>query len=427
MTATPAQESLVEAYRSGASELPGSGVSWIDDLRDRSLRQFEATGLPTGREEAWRHTPLGPVHRVSFRAGANGGSADRAPSRLGSAYWMVIDPSGNVSSSALPNGLVVRSLRDDLDGARGWLGRLVDLESPGVGALNTALFDRGIWIEVAPGTTLDRPVHLVHTLGPSDAPSAAFPRILVVFGENAQGVIVEQYDGSAGNAPTLTAPVSEIFLGPGARLDHIRLQKESDQAFHLGSLVAEQSAGSRFRSWSLAFGGKLARVDIETKLAGEGAECSLEGIFAARGGQHLDHYTRIEHVSPHTESRETYKGILGGRARGVFLGHIIVRPNAQKINANQTSRSIVLSQGARVNMKPWLEIYADDVRCTHGTTVGRLDEDSLFYLRSRGIDRDAARAILVRGFASEVLTDLPIEELREDVDGLLEQWLLEEA
>jgi Fe-S cluster assembly protein SufD len=347
---------------------------------------------------------------------------------LGMGYRVDIDGTDtNVSATPpLPKGLRIRPLRESAGDAREWLGRLADIESPGVSALNTALFDRGVWVEIAPGTVLEHPVHLVHALGADSKPSAAFPRVLVVAGKGTKSVIVEQYAGTAGNA-RLTAPVSEIHVGENAHLDHIRVQEESGEAFHVGRVVADQSAGSRFRSWSFALGAKLARVDVEARLRGEAAECSLEGIFAGLDGQHLDHYTRIDHVSPNTTSRETYKGILGGRARGVFLGHILVRPDAQKINAAQTSRSIVLSRGARVNMKPWLEIYADDVACTHGTTVGRLDEDALFYLRSRGIDRETSRAILVRAFAQEVLVGLPLEDLRDRLDQFLLGWLSEAA
>jgi Fe-S cluster assembly protein SufD len=429
MSTTPAQESLVEAYRSRRSELPGAEVEWVQDLRARALDRFSTAGLPTGREEAWRHTSLAPISGVPFRPGTSGSmTGEVSAADLGMGYRVDIDGTDtNVSATPpLPKGLRIRPLRESAGDAREWLGRLADIESPGVSALNTALFDRGVWVEIAPGTVLEHPVHLVHALGADSEPSAAFPRVLVVAGKGTKSVIVEQYAGTAGNA-RLTAPVSEIHVGENAHLDHIRVQEESGEAFHVGRVVADQSAGSRFRSWSFALGAKLARVDVEARLRGEAAECSLEGIFAGLDGQHLDHYTRIDHVSPNTTSRETYKGILGGRARGVFLGHILVRPDAQKINAAQTSRSIVLSRGARVNMKPWLEIYADDVACTHGTTVGRLDEDALFYLRSRGIDRETSRAILVRAFAQEVLVGLPLEDLRDRLDQFLLGWLSEAA
>jgi Fe-S cluster assembly protein SufD len=239
---------------------------------------------------------------------------------------------------------------------------------------------------------------------------------MVVAGRGSRAVVVEHY-ASRGEGPSFTAPVSEIFVEEEAQLDHVRVQEESRSAFHVARIVAEQGRATRLRSFSFALGSRLARADIEARLAGEGGECALQGLFVGGGAQHLDHYTRIDHRSPHTRSRECYKGILAGRARGVFLGHILVRPGAQKIDALQTSRSVVLSDHARVNMKPWLEIYADDVRCTHGTTVGRLDADALFYLRSRGISLEEARAILVRAFASEVLEALPLPRLREHLAG----------
>ena len=235
-------------------------------------------------------------------------------------------------------------------------------------------------------------------------------------------LIVEHYR-SSGSSAGLVAPVTEIFAEANARVDHVRLQEECPQTYHLGRMVIEQERDSRLRSWSIALGSNLARVDIEARLIGEGAECSLDGLFAGRGAQHLDHYTRIDHRSPHTSSRETYKGVLDGRARGVFLGHVLVRPDAQKIEAAQQSRGVLVSRGARVNMKPWLEIYVDDVRCTHGTTVGHLDEDALFYLRSRGIDLPMAKAILLHGFAWEVLEQLPVETLRAQLDREMLSWL----
>ena len=426
MSGTVAQESLLEAYRSGAVSLPGAGTPWLDALRRRAFERFERIGFPTAREETWRHTPLAPLHRIPFRPSVRDSTApEDRDGRIGPAYRVILGPSGGgvPANGDLPPGLRIRPLGEALEDAEAWLGRLADLETPGVGALNTALFDRGVFVELERDVVLDRPVHLVHASGADPEPSAAFPRVLVVAREGSRGVIVEEYRSAPGEAATLVAPVTELYLGENAKLDHIRLQEESERSFHVGAVVADQSAGSRLRSWSLAFGASFARVDIATRLGGEGARCSLEGIFAGRGTQHLDHHTRIEHASPQTTSRETYKGILDGKARGVFLGHILVRPNAQKIDANQTSRSIVLSPGARVNMKPWLEIYADDVRCTHGTTVGRLDEEALFYLRSRGLDLETARSILVRGFVQEVLTDLPLESLHENLDRFLLRWL----
>jgi Fe-S cluster assembly protein SufD len=422
-----AQESLIEAYRSRRPELACGGTGWLEELRGRAARRFEEVGLPGAREEVWRHTPLDAIRGLSFRPAADDAAtvpADLAE-RIGEAYRVVVTGSGillDTPGNGLPHGLAIGSLGENLDGAKGRLGKLADLESPGITAVNTALFDRGVVIELAPHVTLDRPVHIVHRVESNGEPQAAFPRVVIVAGEGSEGVILEHYR-SEGDLPTLTAPVTEVFVERDARLDHVRLQEESERAFHVGRVVAEQQAASRLRSWSLALGSSLARVDIETRLAGDGAECSLEGIFAGRNRQHLDHYTRIDHVSPHTSSRETYKGILDDRARGVFLGHILVRPGAQKISANQTSRSVLLSRGSRVNMKPWLEIYADDVRCTHGTTVGHLDEDALFYLRSRGIGLAEARAILLRGFAWEVLEELPVERLRAQLDHQMLTWL----
>lgn len=427
MSGVAAQDSLLEAYRARRTELPGAGIGWLEELRGHAAARFEETGLPRSKEEAWRHTPLDAIRRTSFRSTAGG--APQVPAemaaRIGEAYRVVVAESGirvDTPGGALPPGLVVSSLTEEQGGLRDRLGELAECDSPGITALNTALFDRGVVIELGRNFALDRPVHVVHSQEWNGQPAATFPRVLVMAREGSEGVIVEHYR-SGGSSAGLVAPVTEIFAEANARIDHVRLQEESAQTYHLGRMVVEQERESRLRSWSIALGSNLARVDIEARLVGEGAECSLEGLFAGRGAQHLDHYTLIDHRSPHTSSRETYKGILDGRARGVFLGHVRVRPDAQKIEAMQQSRGVLLSRGARVNMKPWLEIYADDVRCTHGTTVGHLDEDALFYLRSRGIDMPMAKAILLRGFAWEVLEELPVESLRAQLDREMLTWL----
>jgi Fe-S cluster assembly protein SufD len=413
-----AQDSRLDAYRAGAEELPGAGNGWLGELRGRAAARFEEAGLPGSREEAWRHTPLDSLRRIPFRA-------EEMAKRIGEACRVVVAESGiriDSPEGDLPRGLAISSLTDESGALRGRLGQLADCDLPGITALNTALFDRGVVIEIGRNVTLERPVHVVHAQEWDGEPAAAFPRVVVLAQEGSEGVIVEHYR-SRGLSPGLVAPVTEIFAEANARIDHLRLQEESEQTYHLGRLVVAQKTESRFRSWSIALGSNLARVDIEARLLGEGAECSLEGLFAGRSAQHLDHYTRIDHRSPHTSSREVYKGILDGRARGVFLGHVLVRPDAQKIEAMQNSRSVLLSRGARVNMKPWLEIYADDVRCTHGTTVGHLDDNALFYLRSRGIDLPMARSILLHGFAWEVLEELPVETLRAQLDHEMLTWL----
>jgi Fe-S cluster assembly protein SufD len=420
-------KALFSECRARSSVLPGAGTSWVDALREQAASRFEEVGLPGPREEVWRHTPLKGIGRLPFLGTTRSAVSvpEHVARRVGDAFRVVMSESGfgvTAPNGTLPSGLAIRSLADELDRSRDRLGALADLEAPGITALNTALFDRGILIELDRNTVLDRPIHVVHSVNLNGDPGAAFPRVVVVAGGGSHGVVLEHYV-SRGEGSSFTAPVTEIFVGPNAQVDHVRLQEESAQSFHLGRVVAAQESQSRFRSWSLALGSRLARVDVETRLLGEGADCTLQGIFAGRDDQHLDHYTRIDHQSPHTSSRETYKGILDGRARGVFLGHILVRPDAQKIEAMQNSRSVVLSDHARVNMKPWLEIYADDVRCTHGSTVGRLDDDALFYLRSRAIDLQTARALLLRGFAWEVLERLPLETLRSELDAQFTSWL----
>ena len=425
MSALETLEGLIQGHSS--PRLPGAQEDWVRAIRREAADRFAADGLPAPREEVWRHTPLGALRKASFGRPRQDASEplNGVKDAVGEAHRFVVSPGDQTPSAAgLPKGLTVRSLPDPSGTAHERLGKLAECSTPGITALNTALFDRGLVIELAPDLVLDRPIHVLHAPGPEGGPTATFPRILVVARSRSRGIVIEHYRSSAGpGESTLTAPVSELFLEAGSQLDHIRLQEDSDQSFHLGRVVAAQQADSRLRSWSFALGGRLARVDIETRLLENGAECSLEGIFVGRGGQHLDHYTQIDHRSPHTTSRESYRGILDDRARGVFLGHIRVQPGAQKTDAQQQSKSIVLSDGARVNMKPWLEIYADDVRCTHGTTVGQLDAEALYYLRSRGLDAAAARAILLQGFARDVLDSLPVDRLRAYLDEVLSSRL----
>lgn len=413
MSGLPVPDSLLGGLDPAA--LPGRDCGATVAVRRRAAECVGRTGLPDDRQELWRHTNLRSLAGIPFRPGDGGepGVPEDLSSRYADALLIPLSRGGTPAVPGLPDGLRIHAIGVGETGER--LGTLATPESDPFVALNTALFDRGVVLEIAAGARIERPVHVVHVARALEGPSASFPRLLVISGSGSHATIVEHYRSVGGES--LTAPVTEIWMGEGAALDHVRLQRESDQAFHVGHVWVEQARASIFRSWSLALGSRLSRVDVRTRLAGEQAACALEGLFAGSGPQHLDHYTRIDHASPNTSSRERYKGILGGRARGVFLGHVLVRPGAQKIDAMQTSRSVVLTDQARVNMKPWLEIYADDVRCTHGTTVGRLDDDALFYLRSRGIREREARALLIRAFASEVLGDLPDADLRQEVES----------
>jgi len=264
---------------------------------------------------------------------------------------------------------------------------------------------------------LDAPVELVF-FAAANRPVVAHPRILVVLEAGASATVVERYIGDD-SQPYLTNVVTEAIVGPNASLRHVKTQEEGAAAFHLASIWAHQAPSSRFRSCSISLGAALARTDISTLLDGEGAECDLDGLYIGRNQQHVDHHTIIDHRSPHASSRELYKGVLDDAATGVFNGKVFVRQDAQKSNAQQMNKNLLLSDSATVDTKPQLEIFADDVKCSHGATVGRLDATALFYLRSRGIDAQRAREILVYAFANEMLDRIAIEPLRIDLERTL--------
>jgi Fe-S cluster assembly protein SufD len=266
------------------------------------------------------------------------------------------------------------------------------------------------------------PVQLLFLARGGDGPVLASPRIVVVAGEGSEATLVETYAG-LGSGATFTNTVTEVSLGDNASLRHFKLQAEGDAALHLGGLYSRQGRDSRFQSHAFSFGGLLARNEVHAAFAGEGGECVLNGLFVGRGTQHLDNRTDLDHAVPHCSSRELYKGVLDDRARGTFHGKIRVREDAQKTDASQQSRNLLLSEGAQVDARPQLEIFADDVKCAHGTAVGRLDDNALFYLRSRGIPKVDAERMLTQAFASELVRAVPEGPVRARVEALLAEKL----
>jgi Fe-S cluster assembly protein SufD len=287
--------------------------------------------------------------------------------------------------------------------------------------LNTAFFEDGVFVHVDPKTVVSEPIHLTFVSAPGTEPAMVAPRLLVVVGEQAQVSIVERYISADADVTgeVLTNAVSEFMLGPGAYVDHVKVQQESSSTFHLASTFAHLHRASTFRSHAITFGGRIARNDITATLAGEGAEATLNGLYIADGETLVDTHTTIDHAQAHCPSHEVYKGILAGKAKGVFNGKIIVRPDAQKTDAKQTNKALLLSTDASINTKPQLEIFADDVKCTHGATIGQLDENQLFYLRARGISAVDARNILIHAFAGDVLNGIKHDGLRAELEAAL--------
>jgi Fe-S cluster assembly protein SufD len=285
-------------------------------------------------------------------------------------------------------------------------------------AVNAAFLEDGAFVRIPARTAVAHPIHLVFLSEPAPGPTVSHPRNLVIAEAGSQAHIVETYVGTAGEL-YFTNAVTEVVLGEGAVLDFSKLERDSDAAFHVATTEVSQGRDSSFTSHSIVLGGALARNDLNVRLDAEGAECTLNGLFIGSGTQHLDNHTLIDHAKPHGTSRELYKGIMDGQSRGVFNGKIIVRPDAQKTDAMQTNKNLLLSQEALVNSKPALEIFADDVKCKHGSTIGQLDDAAMFYLRSRGIGEQEARDLLVYAFASDVASRIRVAPLRAFVEAQL--------
>jgi Fe-S cluster assembly protein SufD len=405
-------------------------------LREEARSHFAALGLPTTRLEEWRYTNVARIAATDFRlAEPRPTPIDRAvvekisfPVFACSLFVFVngrFEP--KLSSSRIVSGdLRVESiarLRSENPAAlEPHLGRYADPKQHPFVALNTAFLDDGAVVTIPKGTQLENPVHLVF-ISNGETPTLSHPRVLVVAEENSRAVVIQDHV-SLGQQEQFTNSVSEVVTRANADLDLVILQRENDLTHHVSNLATRQERDSRLKTHTVTLGGSLVRNDLGAVLAEEGAQCTMNGVFLGTGSQLIDNHTLVDHAVPHGTSRELYKGILCGRAKGVFRGRIIVRRDAQKTDAEQSNPNLLVTEGAEINTKPQLEIYADDVKCSHGSAIGRLDDDALFYLRSRGMDIDKARLVLTRGFAVEVLEKLPAPALRDATLEVLEQRLL---
>ncbi|MFQ5738420.1 MAG: Fe-S cluster assembly protein SufD [Acidobacteriota bacterium] len=410
--------------------------AWLQELRQAAVHRFAELGFPTVRDEAWRFTNVAPIARLRFKLaseGLNGWSA----SALERLDFVSLDCPRMVfvngffspelsSLEEIPAGVTVVPLTSAIetqpDSIRPHLGHYAHYRNHAFAALNTAFTRDGAYVQVSPGRVVEQPIHLLFLSTGDREAWRMHPRTLIVVGANSQLSVVESYIG-AGENLYLSNPVSEVVVGDNAVVDHYRLQNESKRAFHIGLHQVSQGRDSRYVTHAIDVGAAVARNDLTCVLNGEGGLAGLNGLYLLNQNQHLDNYTTLEHAKPHCDSRELFKGILDDRARGVFRGRIIVREGAQKTDSKQTNDNLLLSDSALVNTKPQLEIYADDVKCTHGATIGQLDETALFYLRSRGIPETAARSLLVYAFASEVIDHIRLDPLRRQLLRFLAGWL----
>ena len=404
--------------------LPGEGATW--PRRRTALAELAAAGWPQRRRERWRYTDLEPLAQAGFDvAPAAPGDAElqaagtMLASLTGTAPRLVF-VDGHFSrdlSGPLPSGIEAL----DLDAQWGefdsrWAGNIATTEHP-LAALNTAFNQRGLWVRVHAGTELLQPVHIVH-IGSNRQQLAAQPRVVLEIGEGARITLIEQIVDAGAGSGWLNA-VAQVRLGARSHLDLYRLQQHGTSQAHTSLLAAELAADAELRVGYVDLGGRLVRNDVDIALRERGARVELFGLFVAGAGQHLDNHTTIVHAAPETRSDEAFRGIIGDRGRGVFNGKVVVRPKAQRIDARQSNDNLLLGAHAEIDTKPELEIYADDVKCSHGTTVGELDADHLFYLRARGIDADDARQMLTTAFAASVLERVRDEPWRAHLLALV--------
>jgi Fe-S cluster assembly protein SufD len=414
-----------ERFAEGAA---ASDAPWLSSLRLAAMARFAKMGFPTTRDEQWKYTSVAPITRTAF---AHARGSDGLPIPEGTLAALRLSGPGpqavfvngrhapSLSQPGRPApGVEVRSLGEVLrkqpERVEPYLGRLTEEGANAFAALNTAFLEDGAAVFLSPGAVAAEPIHLVFLSTSPGAARVSYPRTLIVAGPGSRARIVESYGGPSGEV-YFTNAVTEVVAGENAGVEHYKLQEEGEAAFHVATLAVRQERASRFSNTQIALGAALFRQDIATVFGGEGGECVLNGLFVGDRAQHTDTHTRIDHAAPHCVSRELYRGILDGRARGVFHGLILVRRGAQKTDAYQTNRNLLLSREALVNSTPQLEILADDVKCKHGSTTGQLDPGALFYLRSRGIGEAAARSLLTYAFASEVLQGIPLENLRAAV------------
>ena len=405
------------AYPQLAAQLPGRDELWLQAFRSEGLQAFTRHGFPNIREEEWRYTNLSALNKTLFTSTESQViDADWLNGYRLEDAWSVVLINGRYceslsSLSGLPEPVAVLSISSALkqQSARvqNFLGKAVGDGKHSLVAFNNAWFADGVLINVAEHYQLPKPLQILQVVTENNTLAAS--RNLLVFGENAQGQVVETFAGYAGSY--FTAAVTECFLGHNAELTLYKIQVEADNANHFGGTYVKQAEKSRFIHHNFAFGGSLARNDIHSDLE-TASECSLNGLYLGGKRQHIDNHTRINHLKPLGISREFYKGVLDERARGVFQGRVIVSENAQKTDSQMNNRNLLLSTDAEVDTKPQLEIYADDVKCSHGVTVGQLEDKSVFYLQSRGLDEVSARHILTFAFANEMVDKVENDELK---------------
>jgi Fe-S cluster assembly protein SufD len=395
--------------------------------RQQGRHRFRELTFPTTRSEDWRFTSVAPLLKETYALPLPATVDEAALPPLCDARALRLTfVNGSFAPKlsrmgALPDGVSLGPLSEPGAAAEivgKHVTRIADGESLIFTALNAALLRDGAFLVVAANAVLDRPVEFLYLTKPGSKPETAQPRTLVVLGKHAQATVVERFLG-VGEGRAFTNVVGEYVLDEGAILDHVKIQQENGQTYHMANMQVVQARGSNFTTHSLSLGGAFVRNEVRVRFDGEGAESTVNGLYLGRGTQHVDNHTVIDHAMPHCNSHELYKGVLADKSHGVFNGKIFVRKDAQKTDAKQTNKVLLLSDDATINTKPQLEIFADDVKCTHGATIGQLDDTQVFYLRSRGIDGEEARRILTFAFANDLVGRIKLEAIRDEIEAVL--------
>ncbi|MSO92866.1 MAG: Fe-S cluster assembly protein SufD [Rhodospirillales bacterium] len=427
-------DQLLQGFDAGKGALPGRGLPWLANLRAQGRERFRTLGLPTAKLEAWRYTRLRPFEDTQFRPATEADgriNVDVIPALLKGAAARIVFINGlyrqELSNVAgLPAGVSIEPLAKALAAGSGWiadhLGRVAGETPQAFFALNTALMDSGVVVKIARGTSLDLPIEIVHVSGLTDRPIMYSPRNLILVEEGASATVLVHHVGLGAGAYFVNG-ATEVDVRDGGSLRHYTVEAESIDAINLATAHVRVGRDAHYEAFGLAVGGRLSRSEVSIRLAAPGASCKLNGAYLMRGAEHCDNTTVIEHLAPHTSSREVFKGVLDDESRAVFQGRIVVHKGAQKSDGHQLSKALLLSAGAEIDQKPELEIYTDDVKCSHGAAAGQLDAAQLFYLRSRGIPEALARNLLVQAFLAEAVEEVSDIGVREAMMDKVVHWL----
>jgi Fe-S cluster assembly protein SufD len=428
--AVTAKENYFSALRRFAKTRAANDPAWLANLRDKAGERFEALDFPTTRDEEWKYTNIAPLLKIPFRQvfelDLQGLTAENiAPFTFAETRQsQLVFVNGLYAEQlsklcALPSGVTVSNLSqvpaEVASVVRDHLAARANHHDEVFTALNTAALGDGAFVYIPAGKVVETPIHLLFLSTAQTVNVVSHPRVLIVAGKGAIATVIESY-AALDESVYFTNAVTEVFTAQAAVVTHYRLQQESEQAFHIANTQVQQERGSNYSSYAISLGGGLARHDLKVELSDEGGETMLDGLYVVTGKQHVDNHTTIDHLRPHCTSHQTYKGILDGQARAVFNGKVFVRPSALLTDARQLNKNLLLSADAHVDTKPQLEIFADDVKCSHGATVGQLEDEELFYLSTRGLSPERARALLTYGFAEDIISKIALPSVHAHLD-----------